>query len=181
MVSIWAPSMAYSKSGWAHLTHSKWGLVVETGSASRAPQWSNRELRGSDSHYHCLQSPSGRWKGFPEATQLVGGRARLPSLLAPSLTLSHFHHSCMSRGRAGWALSPWGGHRRRDLGQTCHHERRWTARPPCSGQSSWGMLTPKGDTRQGEPWPGCLWVQLCPDLPHLLPGSREPGLGSEKD
>lgn len=88
MVIIWAPSMAYGKSGWAHLTHSKWGLAVETGSASRAPQWSNPELRGSDSHCHCPQSPSGRWKGFPEATQLVGGRARLPSLLAPSLTLS---------------------------------------------------------------------------------------------
>ena len=116
---------------------------METGSASRAPQWSNPELRGSDSHCHCPPSPSGRWKGFPEATQLVGGRARLPSLLALSLTLStSTTAACHVQSWLG--PQPVVGPPAMGPKTDVPPREEWTTRPPCSGQSSWRMLTTRG-------------------------------------
>ena len=146
MVSIWVPSTVYGKPGWVHLTPCKWGLAMETGSASRAPQWSNPELRGSDGHCHCPWSPSGRWKGFPEATQLVGGRARLPSLLALSLTVStSTTAACHVAELAGPSACGGGGGPPAIGPRTDVPPREEVAtRPPCSSQSSWRMLTTRG-------------------------------------
>lgn len=100
----------------ASRSSSKWGLAMEPGSGSAQL---HRHLSGPGpgpgdftitiiipSHSQG-NTGSGRQKGLPEATQLVGGRASVPGLLAPNPTLSHFHHSCVSRGRAGRAPRPW--------------------------------------------------------------------------
>lgn len=89
---------------------------------------------------------------MPEATQLVGGRATVPGLLAPSATPSHLHHSCQSRGRAGRAPGCGGP---ADVG-TWDRCAMMGAREAGGvvGEVVFGPLEtvdPKGDVRQGEP------------------------------